>query len=80
MIAVECGLMQIRLTSILGRDNLKETGNSLQTSEKMLDLNLPKLFIDLHTGKVLFGENPMWAWINLIGLSILVIATMGIWI
>jgi hypothetical protein len=38
-----------------------------------------KLILDIHTGEAFFGKESMWIWIDLIGLSLLLMVFTGIW-
>lgn len=40
-------------------------------------LSLQKLIMDIHTGKLFFGKNAEWIWIDLVGLSTVGLALTG---
>lgn len=52
-----------------------------QLSESGLteQLSWQKLILDIHTGEAFFGKGSMWIWIDLIGLSLLLMTFTGIW-
>ncbi|MFN3996190.1 PepSY domain-containing protein [Algoriphagus sp.] len=60
-------------------ESLAGISSQLVQSGQMEAVALEKLILDIHTGKAFFGEGAMWVWIDLIGLSLLLMTITGIW-
>ncbi|MEX2566818.1 MAG: PepSY domain-containing protein [Cyclobacteriaceae bacterium] len=59
--------------------SLASISTQLDQSGQMEAVALEKLILDIHTGKAFFGEGAMWVWIDLIGISLLLMTVTGIW-
>jgi hypothetical protein len=70
---------QGKLSQILPPTALASISSQLELSGQMEAVAMEKLILDIHTGKAFFGENAMWVWIDLIGLSLLLMTVTGIW-
>lgn len=68
-----------KFSKTIPADQLAIVSGQLMTSGHMEEVALEKLVLDIHTGKAFFGEGAMWIWIDLIGLSLLLMTITGIW-
>lgn len=68
-----------KISASTTQEELAEFTNQVIGSDYLETLSLEKLFVDIHTGKVLFGENSMWVWIDLLALSVLSTTIFGAW-
>lgn len=68
-----------KLSQTLPKEALNGISSQLDQSGQMEAVALEKLILDIHTGEAFFGEGAMWVWIDLIGLSLLLMTITGIW-
>ncbi|KUO64656.1 MAG: hypothetical protein APF83_07945 [Lutibacter sp. BRH_c52] len=68
-----------KISSEVGKENLLAFTSAVENESYIQKLTLEKLVLDIHTGKAFFGEGSMWVWIDLIGISLLLIGFTGIW-
>lgn len=67
------------LSDVIPAAALASISSQLNQSGQMEAVAMEKLILDIHTGKAFFGDNAMWVWIDLIGLSLLLMTVTGIW-
>ena len=68
-----------KLASQIDPESLGNLSSYLEKSGIQNKLSWKDLIVDIHTGEAFFGEGSMWVWIDLIGLSLLMMLFTGIW-
>lgn len=66
-------------TALIGNHDVEIINKGIKDSPEMANLSLEKLILDIHTGKAFLGDGAMWVWIDLVGLSLILMTVTGLW-